>query len=125
MKICLDGIGISQLHGTGLFSYSYGLLSNLLKMYPQPKYELIWDRETDSELWRRYGNLEFIRLGINRKDNDYRLLEEHLASSRTNIYHSPNNGLSIPQNKVCKYIISVHDLSPINYRKFVDDKYLL
>lgn len=123
MKICMDGLGISQLHGTGLYSYSYELLSNLLKMYPQPKYELIWDQDTNFELWRKYKNLEFIKLGINRKDNDYRLLEEHLASSGTNIYHSPNNGLSIPQNKVCRYIISVHDLSPLNCPKFVDDKY--
>lgn len=123
MKISIDGLSISKLYGTGLYSYTYGLVSNLLEIFPQPKYELISDINYNEISWKKYKNLNLINLNIDRKRNNYKALEEYLINSNIDLFHSPNNGFSIPQNKVCKYIISVHDLSPLSCREIVDIKY--
>lgn len=123
MNICIDGLSMSALKGTGLYSYSYVLFSNLFEMYPQPKYEMIWNGEPSFPAWSGFKNVTLNPLKIDRKNNNYRPLEEYLTQSGTKLYHSPNNGLSIPLNKVCKYIISVHDLSPVSCSQIVDKKY--
>jgi len=123
MKICVDGLGVSKLSGTGCYSYTYGLLSKLLEIYPQPQYDLIWDSEFRIPEWEKHKNLIYQDLKINRKENDYKNLEDYLKNSKTDVYFSPNNGLSIPQNKVCHTIMTVHDLLPVSQKDLVDDKY--
>jgi len=123
MKICIDGLSVSKLQGTVLYSYTYGLITNLLENYPQPKYELIWDGNSSTEVWNKYKNVAFAKLEINRRNNDYKVIEDYLANAKVDLYHSPNNGLSIPQSKICKYIITAHDLSPLSCRELVDNKY--
>ncbi|HEX9061050.1 MAG TPA: glycosyltransferase family 1 protein [Clostridia bacterium] len=123
MKMLIDGLSISYMHGTGYFSYAYGLLNNLFYIYPQPNYELLWESGSIPECWNKYKNITYSKVQVNRKSNDYELLEEHLINTKTDLYFSPNNGLSIPQNKVCKYIMTVHDLSPVSCSNLVDNKY--
>lgn len=123
MNICIDGLSVSHLRGTGYYSYAYGILSSLFEIYPQPKYELLWDNDSAISNWQKYKNVSYLNLGINRKDNDYILVEKHLKNSKTDLYYSPNNGLSIPQKKVCKYIMTVHDLSSVSCSNLVDKKY--
>ena len=43
MRICIDSIGISQLKGTGLGTFTLEFLKKLLYMYPQPTYDLLYD----------------------------------------------------------------------------------
>jgi|GEM_PF-2433960 len=123
MKMCIDGLSISHMHGTGYYSYTYGLLSSLFEKYPQPEYDLVWDTDLIIPDWFKYKNISYSKLQINRANNDYKLLEEHLKNSKTDLYYSPNNGLSIPEHKVCKYILTVHDLSPVSCSSLVDNKY--
>lgn len=124
MKICVDSIGISHLMGTGLGSFTLEFLKNLLYMYPQPNYDLLYDNSCSKFNIKRNTNISIYNLNVNRLDNDYSNIESHIISNKVNIYHSPNNGFSIPKNKKCHYIITVHDLLPVVNPSYVDDKYL-
>lgn len=123
MKICFDGIGASSLHGTGLFAYTYEMINNLLEIYPQPEYSIIWNDAPFIPNWQKKSRISYINLEINRNKNDYSKLESYLEENKIAIYHSPNNGFSIPQNKVCNYISTIHDLYPIFDTKYVDPGY--
>lgn len=123
MKICIDGLGANRLQGTGLYTYTYELINNLLQIYPQPQYHILWDGNGPVREWRRYRNLVYINLPVNRRTNDYSALEYHISNNEINIYHSPNNGLSIPVQKSVRCIMTVHDLSPLSCRDYADSKY--
>lgn len=122
MKMCLDGVAISKLQGTGLYTYSYEMMNKLFKNYPQPQYHLIWEGGSRFPLWKK-NNLIYTDFVLDRKGNDFSTLKNYLINNKIDLFHSPNNGLSIPDKKVCKYIITVHDLAPLTYKNFVDKKY--
>lgn len=124
MRICIDSIGISSLKGTGLGTFTLEFLKNLLYMYPQPRYDLLYDESNFEFNLGRNNNVLTLDLNINRRDNDYSSIEKHIVSNKVNIYHSPNNGFSIPENKKCYYISTIHDLLPVVNQRYIDDKYL-
>lgn len=123
MKICIDGIGASWLKGTGLYTYTYELLNNLFELYPQPQYKIIWDNPNPPP-WKGYGGIDFVDPELDRRNNDYSRLDRYISDNKINIFHSPNNGLSIAQNNNCKNIITVHDLIPLVKPEFADNRYL-
>jgi glycosyltransferase involved in cell wall biosynthesis len=95
----------------------------LFEAYPQPKYEIIWDNPNTIPVWKNRSNINFIDPALNRNNNDYSNLEKYIADNKINLFHSPNNGLSIPSNKVCKYIMTVHDLLPVINKEMADSKF--
>ena len=124
MRICIDGLGASMLKNTGLGVYTYEFLNKLFEMYPQPKYDLIWEGTKAEEIIEKNKGCSFINLNINRKANDYSNIGKYIVNNKVNIYHSLNNGFSIPKNKTCNYISTVHDLLPLVNAEYVDPKYL-
>lgn len=120
MNVCIDGIGVTRLFGTSLYSYTYELIDNLLDIYPQPHYDIVWDSLLPPGLWNKHRNISFSNPHINRRQNDYSRLEEHIRNNKINIFHSPNNGFSIPPVKAAKYVMTVHDLLPVSNKGFVD-----
>lgn len=40
------------------------------------------------------------------------------------IYHVPQNGVGLPKNKNCKFIITLHDVIPYRMPETVSDRYL-
>lgn len=122
MKICIDGLGLNKLEGTGLYTYSYGLIKNLLQFYPQSEYHIIWDDSTNMiNSWASSVHLGSIE--IDRINNDYLNLEKYLIENKIKIFHSPNNGFSFSQNISCNKVITVHDLIALSDMKYVDEKY--
>lgn len=122
MKVCMDGLSLSRLKGTGLYACSHVLCCKLFELYPQISFDLIWDGPTDPSL-SRYPNVTFSHVPINRRDNDYSLLEDHLRAMKADIFHSPDNGFSIPRQKECPMVMTVHDLSPMSTRQITDKLY--
>lgn len=124
MKICFDGLALSKLQGTGLNTYSYELINSLINTYPQGSYDIIWDDSPQIEDWSEVKSLVYSHENFNRLKNDYSLLENYLIENKIDIYHSPNNGFSLPKKKVCPFVITVHDLIAVTNKKFVDKSYL-
>lgn len=123
LRICIDGLGLSQLHGTSLYGYTYELLNKLIEDYPQPNYSILWDNTPfPSELYKN-PKLKYINLEINRHLNDYSHLENFLKRDRIDIFHSTNNGFSLPKNKSCKTISTINTLFPLSFKDKVDTKF--
>ncbi len=124
MKICFDGLSIDKLLYTGLYSYTYELINNLLEIFPQPQYYLLSENRYNFNANKIKKNIADVNLDINRIKNDYSKLEKFLTKNKISIYHSPNNGFSIPKEKVCNMVISVQDLLTVTNKEYVDEKYL-
>jgi len=124
MKICIDGLGVTHLMTTGIGVYTYELLNGLFEMYPQATYELLWNKTSSKLKCGKNIKVNYNDLNINRKENNLENLEKYILNNKINIYHSPNNGFSIPKNKVCYYITTVQDVLPIINSKDVDEKFL-
>ncbi|MCY6369530.1 glycosyltransferase family 4 protein [Clostridium ganghwense] len=123
MNICVDGIGLSMLQGTSLYSYTYEFLNNLFARYPELECQIIWDNPIYSSPLEKMNNLSYFNLNLSRHKNDYSKLEQHIKNEKVQIYHSINNGFSIPFNKECKNISTVYDLLPIINMAYTDKKY--
>lgn len=122
MNICIDALGASCLMGTGLYTYTFELLNNLYEIYPQPTYKILWDGHNEPP-FREYKNVAYVNLKIDRINNDYSLLDDYIANNNIHIYHSPNNGFSVPNNDNVKYIMAVHDIMPVIREEYTDSKY--
>lgn len=124
MKICIDGLGITHLRNTGIGTCTYQLIKGLLNLYPQPKYELLWNNCTETFEIELNNKVSLLNLDIDRPKSNFINVENFITNNKVDIYHSPNNGFSIPKNKVCNYFMTVHDLLPVINRNYVDEKYL-
>lgn len=122
VNICIDGFGATNLKGTGHYTYTNNLIKGLLETYPQPQYTLLWNGEDLSEKWKKQ-KLVCENIEIDRVNNDLRILEEYLTKNKISLFHSPNNGFSIPDKKLCKYVITVHDLIAKTHAELVDEGY--
>ncbi|WP_432665828.1 glycosyltransferase family 1 protein [Wukongibacter baidiensis] len=122
MKLCYDGIGLSHFKNTGLCSYTFELLNRLTNLYPQAEYRLVSNSYVDASPLK-IEHLDFDEINLNRKENNYEMLESYLIKNNITIYHSPNNGFSLPKRKVCKYVLTLHNLLPLSNPELVDKKY--
>lgn len=124
MQICIDGICANKFKNMSVSTYSYEFLKRIFQLYPQPKYHLIWENDDCCEKLDLTNKTKLVDLDINRKINDYGNLEKYIIDNKINIYHSINNGLSIPKNKECKYISTIYDLYAVIDPKNVYRGYL-
>ena len=122
MKICIDGFASSNLIGTSLYSYSKEVITSINSTENISPF-ILWDNFPLKFYWERLNNSKFIPLKIDRISNNYLNIENFLKENSIEIYHSPNNGFSIPKEKLCKYITTIHSLYPLIDKSKFDDKY--
>ncbi len=123
MNICLDSYGILNLPGTFISSYSSELTEQLSQVeYPTIVHGIIEGSREDLPFtpssWCITPDIT-----IDRKNNNYQALKSYLMEENINVYHSLNNGFSLPEDKYCSYVSTIHTLYPINHREMVDDSY--
>lgn len=116
-NIAIDGRGALLYRGTGIGTYTRQLLAHLPKersnfhiLLPGMEYRnLTFSKNSDEEpkeLWR----------------NDF--LPGYLRKNDITLYHVPQNGIGLPTEKVCKEVVTVHDLIPYLYPETVGRGYL-
>lgn len=113
MKLCIDGIGSSHTSGTSLYSYTLNLLTEINTDKNFDQIFAIWDNFPLESDFLKMTNINFIPLSLNRTSNDYSELLNLFTSSNIDIYHSPNNGFSIPEKSNTKYISTIHTIYPL------------
>lgn len=123
MKICIDGIGASKLSGTNMYSYTRELLSTVNSSNKFNQIFTVWDSFPLKKYFVRLQNINYIPLNIDRTASNYDDLLTFLKESNIDIYHSPNNGFSIPKEKYCKYVCTIHSLYPVKNKEFTDESY--
>lgn len=122
VKIAIDARGAVLHRGTGLGTYSYQLIRHLTMAGLDMR--LFWPNE------------EFSGLNI-LEESDFRLIEhykeyywqevyvpEALIRENLSLYHVPQNGIGLPKSKVCKYVVTIHDLIPYVYPETTGKGYL-
>lgn len=123
MNICIDGYAALNLPGTFISSYSEELIKDLTFSEHPHSMHVIFENNNykkllDKSSWCIPANIE-----LQRQKNNYDILERYLYENGIEVYHSLNNGFSLPKNKCCSYVITVHSLYPVENKAKVDSKY--
>ena len=123
MNICLDSYGILNLPGTFIASYSSELTRELSKTeYPSVVHGII-EGNRDNLPFKPSSWCITPDLYLDRKSNNYKALETYLKEENIRVFHSLNNGFSLPEERICTYISTIHSLYPLDHKEMVDSAY--
>lgn len=125
MKIGFDGRAARWYRGTGIGTYTYQLINHFNKL----------DNINDYLIFMP----ESYKCDLNFKSNFQikNIIENYLSSfwdevnipailheKDISIYHVPQNGVGLPKNKKCPFVITLHDVIPYRMPETVSDRYL-
>ena len=125
MKIGIDGRAAKWYRGTGIGTYTYQLINSLNLMDSLNQY-LLFMPESCSYDMALNENFKLKNISENNKDNfwDEVNIPNILCDEDIQIYHVPQNGVGLPQNKHCPFVITLHDVIPYKMPETVSDRYL-
>lgn len=123
MKIAINGSQLFHLH-TGIGQYVYYLLNSLAKIDNKNSYYILTDKPLPYK-WQLPGNFTIVVLQAqNTEEWRRKSLVQFLLRKSISIYHDPNNGLFFPETKVCKLMVTIHDLISYRLPATVPEQYL-
>jgi glycosyltransferase involved in cell wall biosynthesis len=112
MRIGIDGRGTVWYRGTGIGTYTDQLLHHLYTLDRENTYSIFFPQD---ELfpWTDLGNFQSIQLDTH-KDTYLQdtVVDQFLTKQPFDVYHVPQNGIGLPRDKYCPYIITLHDVIP-------------
>ena len=101
MNICLDSYGILNLPGSFIASYSLELIRQLSKTeYPSVIHGIIDGKREDLPFTPSSWCIT-PHISLDRINNNFDALAAYLNEENINVYHSLNNGFSLPEKEVC------------------------
>ena len=117
--IAIDGRGALLYRGTGIGTYTWQLCSHLEREHRDEAAILLPGREYEGFRFRAAADEN------TEKDRWRRLfLPRWLREAKTALYHVPQNGIGLPETKVCRETVTIHDLIPYIYPETVGKGYL-
>jgi len=125
LRIGLDGRASKWYRGTGIGNYTYQLISNLAKQDKQNDYIIFMPEDSNLEFNSR-DNFNIKNISANKSDNfwDEVNIPNILGDNQVDIYHVPQNGIGLPNEKVCPFVITLHDVIPLKMPETVGENYL-
>ena len=126
MIIGIDGRAALWYRGTGIGTYVYQLIHKIRELDRKNRYYVLFPQDSNYSLIE--GD-EFNRgmKGCLRKDRfweELQLKEVILDFDKyTDIYHIPQNGIGMPNQKSCSFVITLHDVIPITMPETVGPYY--
>lgn len=123
MKIGLDARAAIWYRGTGIGTYTYQLLRNLYILDKENEYRFFWPGDEYKDLDPRDEVFSSIEKS---KDKFWEEVHIPLAieSEGIDLYHVPQNGIGLPVEKKCPFVVTIHDLIPYIYPETVGKGYL-
>lgn len=123
MKIGIDGRAAKWYRGTGIGTYTYELINFLGKTPNNFNYYV---HLPENITFPSYNNIEYISTIENTKNNfwDEVKIPNNIDNLNLDLYHIPQNGIGLPINKDCSYIITLHDIIPCKLPETVSNKFL-
>ncbi|MDD7792662.1 glycosyltransferase family 4 protein [Clostridium sp. 'White wine YQ'] len=123
MDVCIDVRGLNWYRGTGIGTYTYNLLKNILGIESDNKYHLIWSGDG----YESFINEKISVLMASKKhqrffENYY--IPSYIEKKHLDIYHVPQNGMGLAQDIPCNKIVTIHDLIPYILPETVGAGYL-
>lgn len=125
MKIGIDGRAAKWYRGTGIGTYTYQLISSLSKVDKKNDYLLFMPESCNSDL-KLDINFQVKSITENNQSSfwDEVNIPNILKDKDIELYHVPQNGVGLPEEKDCPFIITLHDVIPYKMPETVGDNYL-
>lgn len=125
MRIGLDGRASKWYRGTGIGNYTYQLISNLSKEDKHNDYIIFMPEDSDLE-FKPVRNFNIKNISSSKRDNfwDEVNIPNILGDNEVDIYHVPQNGIGLPNKKICPFVITLHDVIPLKMPETVGENYL-
>lgn len=125
MKIGIDGRAAKWYRGTGIGTYTYQLISSLNFLDSLNQYLLFMPESCSYDIALN-ENFKLRNISENIKDNfwDEVNIPNILYDEDIQIYHVPQNGVGLPKEKKCPFVITLHDVIPYKMPETVSDRYL-
>lgn len=125
MKIGLDGRAAIWYRGTGIGTYTYQLIKSINSLDNINSYTVfIPEGET---LPINLENNFSTKQSSNNDNNNFweRIsLPNILKETGIDIYHVPQNGVGIPTEKTCPFVMTLHDIIPYKMPETCSERYL-
>lgn len=125
MKIGIDGRAAKWYRGTGIGTYTYQLINCLNRIDNINNYLLFAPENSEYNIYLK-KNFTINNISKGNKDNfwDEVNIPNILKDKDISLYHVPQNGVGLPLEKKCSFIITLHDVIPYKMPETVSDRYL-
>ncbi len=125
MKLGIDARAAKWYRGTGIGNYTYQLISSLNNKDKENNYLLFLPENCSLDI---KFNKNFSTSCITEKCRDSFWDEVNipciLENNDIELYHVPQNGIGLPKEKSCRFVITLHDIIPYKLPETVGKTYL-
>jgi glycosyltransferase involved in cell wall biosynthesis len=125
MKIGIDGRAAKWYRGTGIGTYTYQLINSLNEVDQLNKYLMFMPESCSCDIgFNKNFNIKNITENSLENFWDEVNIPNILQDSDIEIYHVPQNGVGLPEDKRCAMAITLHDVIPLVMPETVGPTYL-
>jgi glycosyltransferase involved in cell wall biosynthesis len=125
MKVGIDGRAAKWYRGTGIGTYTYQLVSSLNSIDKLNEYLLFMPENSNIDIsFNRNFTIKNISEGNSSNFWDEVNIPNLLMGEDIELYHVPQNGVGLPKEKNCPFVITLHDVIPLKMPETVGDNYL-
>jgi len=125
MKIAIDARAAKWYRGTGIGTYCYQLIHSLNKIDAYNDYSLFVPEDCKLEIpFKDNFHIKYIKQEIQNNFWNEVDIPNPLIYKYMDIYHVPQNGIGLPKNKECPFVITLHDVIPYKMPETVGEQYL-
>lgn len=125
MRIGIDGRAAKWYRGTGIGTYTYELVNSLNSVDNKNDYLVFMPDNCKDSL---NLNRNFIQANITEAAEgsfwDVVNIPNILKDYKIDLYHVPQNGIGLPVEKECPFLITLHDVIPFKMPETVSKSYL-
>lgn len=125
MRIGIDGRAAKWYRGTGIGTYTYELVNSLNSVDNKNDYLVFMPDNCKDSL---NLNRNFIQANITETAEgsfwDVVNIPNILKDYKIDLYHVPQNGIGLPVEKECPFLITLHDVIPFKMPETVSKSYL-
>lgn len=125
MRIGIDGRAAKWYRGTGIGTYTYQLIKCLNNMDNINNYLLFMPESFRNDMYLK-KNFKLDSAPQNDKINFWEeiIIPNIIKNNKIDLYHVPQNGVGLPIDKNCRFIITLHDVIPYRMPETVSNRYL-
>lgn len=125
MKIGIDGRASKWYRGTGIGTYTYQLINNINNIDKVNKYTIFMPSQCSNSI-KFNNNFSISKISSQSQNNNFWdgvNICNPLQGEDLQLYHVPQNGIGLPLEKTCSFIITLHDVIPYRMPETTSDNY--
>jgi len=125
MRIGIDSRAAKWYRGTGIGNYCYQLIHSFNEIDNYNDYSLFVPQNCNLDIpfKKNFHVKSIVQENQNNFWNEVNI-PNTLTDKNMDIYHVPQNGIGLPSNKDCPFVITLHDVIPYKMPETVGEQYL-